>query len=260
MAEWTLLLDVGNSRVKWAWVRDRELSEEHTGSLPHDRLGSLETLEGPAEPSQVLLASVANESLTGAVVAHIEERWSLTPQRLRTGTRCGDVVNGYGKPETLGVDRWLALLGGRRRHGLPLVVMDVGSATTVDALDERGRHLGGWLLPGPAMMRDAVRRGTALAELSEADAQTGPAQDTLTGLASGILAAQAGALQRFLAGLPASMQAAKVVICGGGAAAVRGAILAVPQHDQPGPIEADPWLVFEGMLMVMEDEHPEVTR
>lgn len=257
MLDWTLLLDVGNSRVKWAWARDGRLREDSHGTLPHDRLGDLGTIESPGEPSRALLASVANDALTEAVVAQIESRWSCTPRRLLTGARCGDVENGYRQPETLGVDRWLALLGGRRRHGLPLVVMDVGSATTLDALDVRGRHLGGWLLPGPGMMRDAVRRGTALGPLSDTDAQTGPARDTLAGLASGILAAQAGALQRFLAGLPESMLAAKVVICGGGAAPVLRAIMSVPQHDRPASLDEDPWLVFEGMLMVMEDERPE---
>lgn len=260
MTDWTLLLDVGNSRIKWAWARGTKLSNEHSGALPHDRLGELETVQAPGEPTVVLLASVAGEALTRLVAAQAEARWGVAPRMLRTRERCGDVRNGYLEPEALGVDRWLALLGARRRHGLPVVVMDIGSATTLDAMDADGQHLGGWLLPGPGMMRDAVQRGTALGPLSDTDAQPGPARETLAGLASGILAAQAGALQRFMDGLPASMRGARVVTCGGGAAAVRKAIMAVPQHDRPASIEEDPWLVFEGMLMVMEDEHPEVTR
>ena len=254
MTDWTLLLDVGNSRVKWAWARDGALMEDQGGALPHDRIGELANIDAPGAPDLALVASVAHDTVCEAVTAQVELRWACRVDRLHTAHACGDVVNGYQRPATLGVDRWLALLGARRRHGLPVVVADIGSATTLDALDQDGRHLGGWILPGPGLMREALRQRTALPEFSTADALPGPASDTRSAIASGILAAQLGALERFLAGLPESRDAPVVVLCGGGARSVRDAIMDLPQHLGPATIVADPWLVFEGMLKVMEDE------
>ena len=70
------------------------------------------------------------------------------------------MTSGYRDPERLGVDRWLALIAARERSKQPTVIVDAGSACTIDLLDSEGRHLGGYILPGLTAMGEALVRGT----------------------------------------------------------------------------------------------------
>ena len=71
------------------------------------------------------------------------------------------MTSGYGRPETLGVDRWMAILAAWDRVQVPCVVVDAGSALTIDFIAAGGRHLGGYIVPGIQMMLDALYGGTA---------------------------------------------------------------------------------------------------
>ncbi|NGP53351.1 type III pantothenate kinase, partial [Thioalkalivibrio sp. XN8] len=119
---------------------------------------------------------------------------------LRAQPEAGGVRCAYAVPARLGADRWAALLGARGLAPADCLVIDAGSALTIDALRADGRHLGGWILPGLAMMVGALeartgdlaelRRVSALAPAAAFPADTGPA---MTG---GALLAAAGAVLR----------------------------------------------------------------
>lgn len=164
MADW-LLVDVGNSRLKWGWWRGGgELSEVEAAAYPHASLE--EALEQAwaqlPRPQRLLVSSVAGSSTTRKLTAWVSDRWRITP-RLLAGRRqaCG-LYCGYERPQELGADRWAAMIAAHRYYPDGCCVVDCGTAITLDAIAGGGRHLGGFILPGLEMMSRALRQGTAM--------------------------------------------------------------------------------------------------
>lgn len=157
-----LLLDIGNTRVKWRYWRHGKLMDGgvlgHRDFLEGLRAGSLEL----ATPRRILVACVGSEALKTELQSAVAARWSLSAEFFLATGQAGGVVNGYECPERLGVDRWLALVGARGRSHGPLLVVDAGSALTLDVLNHEGRHLGGLIVPGLEMMRTSLLGGTGL--------------------------------------------------------------------------------------------------
>ena len=111
----------------------------------------------------------------------------------------GGVRNAYDEPGKLGVDRWLAIVGAVARYGIPVVVWDLGTASTLDAVDTSGRHLGGMIYPGPATMAASLTRDTRLIVPPDLEgASTDPGQSTSSCIQNGVFGAQIGALNMFL--------------------------------------------------------------
>ena len=156
----------------------------------------------------------------------------------------GGVRNAYAEPTRLGVDRWLAIVGAVQTYGVPVVVWDLGTAATLDAVDAEGRHLGGWIVPGPLTMLRSLRRWTQLPvpdDLRNAGTIE-PGTSTSECIARGAAAAQAGALREMLADLERrGVPDPRVVVTGGDASALLPSIGLAHVHD--------PWLVFRGMLV-----------
>jgi type III pantothenate kinase len=105
------------------------------------------------------------------------------------------VINGYRNPEQLGVDRWLGLLAGRAISKQALLVVDCGTATTLDAMDAEGHHLGGAILPGLALLGRCLRAHTDLPDWEERDDIDGFATDTAAGIASGAMLATTSSIE-----------------------------------------------------------------
>jgi type III pantothenate kinase len=144
----------------------------------------------------------------------------------------------------LGVDRWLAIVGAATTYGKPLVVWDLGTATTLDAVDASGQHLGGWILPGPRTMLDGLRQDAKLdtPESIGPESRLRPGRRTRDCIINGVLAAQIGAARLFLRELGGPGTAPPVLVLAGGAApTVRDALGQECVYD--------PWLVFRGMLV-----------
>lgn len=152
-----LVLDIGNTRLKWARARAGRLME--SGSLAHGR-GAGALLDAPARAGpgfeRVLVANVAGEALRARLAAEVRARFALdaefvAPTACRYGVRCA-----YADPSRLGVDRWVGLIAARRLVAGPAAVVSVGTAATMDAMTADGRHLGGLILPGPKLMAEAL--------------------------------------------------------------------------------------------------------
>src|SRR5450631_1812641 len=146
-----LAIDVGNTRLKWA-----HYAAPHPGAklLEHGAV-FLETIDSLAEtdwralkaPASVLGCVVAGEGVKRRVEEQLE-LWDLEPSWVVTSQRACGVTNNYDHPSRLGVDRWVALIGARHRilergQARPILVVMVGTAVTVDALDVNGVFLGG---------------------------------------------------------------------------------------------------------------------
>lgn len=249
MSEARLLVDLGNSRVKWLWARGTEPDLASAG------VGDLWAFEqacrarGGARPAAVLMASVAGAARTGQVADFCAGLWDVRPTPLSAQAESHGVRNGYDEPTRLGVDRWLAIVGAVQQYGKPVVVWDLGTATTLDAVDGAGRHLGGWILPGPTTMLESLDRQTTLRAALRLDslAAIEPGRTTADAIRGGVLAAQVGALQRFLGQLADRIgHHPRLVVTGGAAPMV------TPMLTSGLDVEfiADPWLVFRGMALV----------
>ncbi len=164
-----LAIDIGNTRLKWA----RYASPQPGAVMLAQGAVFLETIDSLAETEWKALAPPS--SMLGCVVAgdgvkrRVEEQleiWDVEPRWVVSAREAAGVTNSYDHPGRLGVDRWVALIGARHRvlaqgPARPALVVMVGTAVTVDALDETGRFLGGLILPGFGLMLRALEMGTA---------------------------------------------------------------------------------------------------
>lgn len=244
MSETRLLIDLGNTRVKWVYGHDGVLDEESAGRGDVDTLERALGTEMATAPATVLISSVASPEKTGRVLQWCARRWGVEVRELKSRAEQGGVRNAYSDPARLGVDRWLAIVGAAAHHGRPVVIWDLGTATTLDAVDAVGRHLGGWILPGPETMLGALARNTQLPvppDLAGAG-RLEPGQATAECIQRGVVAAQAGALNQFLKHVSETIGTKPKLVVAGGAA---GPVLSAVDIEH---VE-DPWLVFRGMLV-----------
>ena len=223
-----LAIDCGNTRIKWglwngaAWLR--------VGAMTHDELEDARTGVAPTfaslpRPARVVIANVAGDGVRAAIeraLARIDApvTWARSLER-----QCG-VINRYGAPATLGVDRWAALIGARHVQSGACVVVGAGTATTIDLLSASGEFRGGVILPGLDLMKRSLAEHTARLPLADGVYADEP-RSTEDAIESGALHAQAGAIERMHAlasawsgGSAASSQGAACMICGGAAARI----------------------------------------
>ena len=154
-----LLLDVGNTRVKWAWLEYLEVAP--AGAIAHNsthRAWQREIEADGHRPSRVVVSNVAGPAFAAALTLWCRDHYSVDPEFVLASESLLGVRNGYRRPSALGVDRWLALIAAWRRSPQPTLIVSSGTALTIDTLDGRGQHLGGLIVPGLAMLNE-VRAG-----------------------------------------------------------------------------------------------------
>lgn len=235
-----LLADLGNTRLKLATL-DAQGGVEPRAALAHaeaDFESALaKVLDGLGTIASIWLGSSAPPPLAADVQGLLEARAPLRRARVEDGI--GGLRLAYREPQRLGVDRFLALLGARRRGVESGLVVLVGTAMTIDALAPGGRHLGGLILPSPQRMRAALHRDAP--HLPESGgAVLDFAADTLDALQSGCSLAAQALVERSLGRLD-SDPSPRLLIAGGGADAVLGGF-----GDRA---EASPNLVLEGLAL-----------
>jgi type III pantothenate kinase len=215
----TLLLDLGNTRLKW-----KIFNESDRGALTHHSDAACwQPLWSLAKPDQVLLASVQSERAAN-LLALIKQEWAIQPVQVRTPARfpCADGrewVNAYSEPARLGVDRFLAMIAAMKLAGdQRLCVSMVGTAQTIDVVDALGKHLGGLILPGPNLMRTTLHQNTAALPLVDREETNTPWLGTNTESGIAIASLRAGAA--LLGQVCAEHQVAHCLISGGAAKAM----------------------------------------
>lgn len=150
-------VDVGNSRVKWRASHDSGTSNYGV----HKTFGeAAEEISDLGVPKRVRLSTVANDRVTHDV-EDAAAGWGCVVERAQTTGAAGGITCGYDDPKTMGVDRWLALIAAWHQHKTACVVVDAGSAVTIDVLESTGQHRGGYIVPGMMMMRSSLLGGTA---------------------------------------------------------------------------------------------------
>ena len=245
-----LALDVGNTRLKWARYEaarpGAKLLEQGAVFLENiDKLAEDEWREMPA-PSAILGCIVAGDAVKRRVAEQMES-WEVLPRWVVSSPHEAGVINGYDHPARLGADRWVAMIGARHRllargSSKPCVVVMVGTAVTVEAIDSSGRFLGGIILPGHGIMLRALESGTAGLHVPTGDVRDFPT-NTSDALTSGGTFAIAGAVQRMVDNLRRHCGDEPVCFMTGGAGWKMAPSMALQ-------VELVEGLIFDGLLEI----------
>ncbi len=245
-----LLIDAGNSRVKFAIRDGSDILDVRVTDSVNGECGET-AFRNAVSPvltgaDRVIVANVAGERFVRCLVDLCSSLAAPSPEFLTATRRQCGVVNAYADPAQLGVDRWMAIVAAYVENRTDLLVIDAGSALTIDGVDASGRHLGGCIAPGLDMMRAALLRDTSdLAQLSR-DGSDAPdsvfADNTRAAIASGCRNAVAGLVQRaFREQAARTCVKPRVVVTGGNASVVESAL--------PVPYSHVPDLVLRGLAL-----------
>lgn len=245
-----LLIDIGNQRIKW-----RSSCGTAHGNAPTAAASAWQAQwRALPPPTSVWLACVAGESIQAAVGEFCARQWGCAVHAVRAKRAQSGVRNAYTPPDSLGADRWAALVAARRLFpDNAVLVVDVGTAVTVDRLDADGTFRGGVILPGIAAMQAALHQQTA--DLPPPPTENSAAYDptptaTHAALASGALAAVVGGIQFALTQQRRALTAesggdCEVLLTGGDGRRI-AALLEIPHH-----FHAD--LVLHGLEIIAAD-------
>jgi type III pantothenate kinase len=239
-----LTLDAGNTRIKWGSRRDGAWAR--VGALPVAEASRL--VDGLGEPrafERILVANVAGASVRSAI-ERAAERLGCAAQFIEAcAQQCG-VRSSYDDPAQLGADRWAALIGARRLFPGASLVVNAGTALTVDALSDEGVFLGGIIAPGIELMRRALSEYTAGLPLQPGAIRFFPA-NTGDAIMSGAAHALVGAVERMAGFMHESGQSDVRLVLSGGAASTLQPLFTTLQAT---PVEH---LVLEGLAAIAEE-------
>lgn len=225
-----LTIDAGNTRTKWAIFNELGEITQHDVCL-NSGIDSADLSPALFDYDHIAISNVAGEQYA----THLTEK--LSPYHLpihwvKAVPQACHVINRYSKPETLGSDRWAALVAAWNINHAPCVVVNAGTAVTIDALnsgkinhEQYGEFIGGLILPGLTLMQQSL--GIATAQLPKTDAEkssTTPrlegifAKNTVDVIYNGALHAIVGAIRQMIDALTQrSLQAPSIIISGGNA-------------------------------------------
>ncbi len=159
-----LLLDVGNTRLKWSCLDGAILSPAravlHHGA-PSAWADELEEWQSTLQaeglsPDRILVSNVAGGTFARLLGGWSKAHFGLWPEFVSSAESAAGIKNGYVKPGMLGVDRWLGLIGAWAMQPKAGCIINAGTAVTIDALTGDGQHLGGFILPGMQLMQEAL--------------------------------------------------------------------------------------------------------
>ena len=239
-----LLVDLGNTRLKWAVGDDLGIS---TGSAINNselHQNSLEQCWQAIEPpKQVAVSCVGSKQLFDLLISVANELWPGIPvTRAKSLPSEFGVTNAYQMPEKLGIDRWLSMIAAYQLYQTSLCIVSCGTAITVDVIDASGKHLGGLIAPGLRLMKEALATGTENLISLESDEGFGLATNTHAAIKNGSLSAACGLIEFVLT---KQSEKVRLVLTGGDAETIAA------QLSQSFIIEPD--LVLKGLALQLRN-------
>ena len=197
-----LVIDVGNTRLKWAWLTSTGLSDQqavvHRDAKPG--IWTTALFESGQRPNRVLVANVAGPAMAKTLTRLTKKLFRVHIEFVTAVPEFQGLTNGYLDPSLLGADRWLGLIGAWTKARSALCVLDAGTAVKLDSVDANGQHLGGLIVPGIHLMREALMNKTsdiATAALHSTPSLAGIlANNTLGAVSRGAVFALAGMADR----------------------------------------------------------------
>ena len=237
-----LLIDIGNTRLKWA-LHTKNIVDKSTALMHHQAnfIPQLENTWQPLEkPNIVVISSVSTDSLKIKIVALLKNLWDDDIQIIipySTDALFG-VKNSYLHPEQLGIDRWLSLIACHHHYSNAAWIVDCGTAITVDFIDKQGVHHGGLISAGLNLMKASLSKNTAALTFSEKESTLKLATQTDSAIFNGTLYAAIGLIEHVVK----SRQPQAVLILTGGDAQLIASYLSFSAI-------VDPNLVLKGLAI-----------
>jgi type III pantothenate kinase len=246
-----LAIDVGNTRLKWA-LFDAPRPGAAVQAQGVEFLENIDKMadgawSGLTRPERMLGCAVAADTVRRRVEEQMEELWDVPAHWVVASAAEAGLTNGYDHPTRLGSDRWVAMIGAWHRMlaqgpARPMVVVMVGTAVTVDAVDPLGRFLGGFILPGHGIMLRALESGTAGLYVPTGEVREFPT-NTSDALTSGGTYAIAGAVERMVQHVRGRCGTEPACLMTGGAGWKMAPHMSVP-------FELVESLIFDGLLEI----------
>lgn len=207
-------IDIGNTRIKWrvvdgsdVLVRGSQLTESVRQDSPLE-IGALKSID------RVRVSCVAEQAIVKKLQSQCHTQFGVWPELAEVSQRAAAVVCGYQNYSQLGIDRWLALVAAYNKYSSSVIVIDAGSAVTIDIVEAGGVHCGGYIVPGLSLMHQALWQGTTQvkvesAKLLEIDS---PGKTTQEAVDKGCLFSLVGMIESLVA-----RHQSRLVITGGDA-------------------------------------------
>ncbi|MDJ0956082.1 MAG: type III pantothenate kinase [Arenicellales bacterium] len=228
-----LVVDVGNSRIKWARIDNNRLANSQSVAMQGDTGFILDYHWGNMSPPEaVLVSNVAGKEAEQNLQTWIQKNWGIDPAFFRSTATYQGISNEYARPEQLGCDRWAGLIGARSllEHG-SLCVVDCGTAITVDALTADDRFIGGIIFPGIDLIQQSLLEGTSDIVENRAEFKQVLGTTTAEGVSGGSFIGVAGAIDRALHEMYAILDNPKLYITGGDAPLLLPMLTKSLQHE-----------------------------
>ena len=245
-----LLVDIGNARIKWAL---QEEGDWKTGE-PLQRLNkAFKDIARPAWkdlqiPERVIVSNVAGEEYRRSVQTWIRRRWKVTPEFLPVVEQQCGVSNAYSVPQRLGADRWASLLAVHAHYKGPAIVIDCGTAITIDAIAADGTHLGGLIVPGMELMISALKGQAPGIQMEDADNQEISllGRSTESAVSGGVLYTAIALIERVFIDLQGELgDRTRLLLTGGDATRILPLLGSQPEYV--------PDLVLKGLAVYAEE-------
>jgi type III pantothenate kinase len=244
-----IVIDIGNTRIKWARVEEGRLSRTgdavHRGATDHAFAALAAAL--PKDLSRAIVANVAGDTVARQLTELLQRRSRVVPEFVAVQAEQFGVKCAYADPSRLGIDRWIGVIAAHHLASGAACVIDAGTAATFDAVDSRGRHLGGLIMPGPQLLAAALDHNTSNIGATLAAGAVPIGLDLLgkstdAAVGNGAMLALAGALDRAVDAVETALaERATVYLTGGDGPPLRGWL------ETEVELKAD--LVLEGLAL-----------
>lgn len=195
-----LFIDAGNTRLKWRYI---DHASSQSGMLDNTQVSKklLHQMWKGLQPDMIWLAWVSSQSILNCLQTFAQDVWQVKIHVKKTPAQTGLLQNAYSEAQNLGIDRWCAMLACPALGLSSYALIDIGTAMTLDAVDANGQHLGGSILPGPALMQDALFEKTQLAARSTRVQANWLNSNTSDAISNGCWIATLANIEHFLAQL-----------------------------------------------------------
>jgi type III pantothenate kinase len=213
-----LLLDIGNSAVKWAITQQGKLTS--TGVFSYSKNNFEDDIKDNLflieKPSKIFVSNVAGNSIFNLLNKLTKQHWSLECWQAQVLAEFKELKNSYNNIEQMGIDRWLAMVAAWEKSHSALCLVSCGTALTIDLIDSKGIHLGGYIIPGVELMQKALVNNTAQINIDiKKEASIEYAKNTQAAVNNGAFLAAISMIDRAVDTFTESNSDVKCIISGG---------------------------------------------
>lgn len=241
-----LLVDIGNSRIKWARHNAAGMSAHQ--AVFYDKSDFTDLLDTGwkiiSPPDRILVSNVAGKNVAAKLAHWVTKHWQMKPEFVEVTNTAYGVKNAYADISQLGIDRWLAVIATWNKYHSAACIVDCGTAITIDGLGDTGQHLGGLIIPGREIMQQALFQQThAISEPGDVTVNSGFANNTAQGVVTGCSMAIATLIDRIVHDMCSEFaEKLTCVITGGGADDIINLVSYEFVHE--------PHLVMQGLSLI----------